>query len=321
MKKVLFASTIIAGFGFAGAASAIDLKVDGYYTNGFIFMDQEDSVTTGDDVQTIQDFEFEIKGSEELDNGLTVYADIEVDSTSSGNNARFDDVTAGIKGSFGDFRMGNFASDEMVDGLVPRNNGHIMEDKTVSIEEADIDEVYNSDFTSVGYKSPSFSGFSVAASYADMNGENGATLEGPQTGSEAFAVGAGYSGSFGEVGVKVGIAYHAIPSTDNNEILLGASVSASGFTVQAAYGDKELGTGNDETFMGGSVSYATGPFTFTGAYAEQEEDYTNGNDRSNYYVKADYAIGGGVTASAAYGGAEEGNLSANHGSVFLTFNF
>lgn len=329
MKKILLATTTIASLGLAAGANAFDVKVGGYYTNGFATTDTNSTTAGFDDVQTMQDLEFEVKGSQELDNGIKVYFDIEVDST-SGNNARYDDISAGFKGSFGDLRFGNFDSDEMVDGLFPTVQASYEWDLVKAVTGAlpDTSVVYDSDYTSVGYKSPSISGFTAAVQYFDLNEENVDTREVRQNGgdagvstdgSEGFSVGAGYKGNMGDFSFSIGAAHDAIPSADQSETTFGAGVGFSGFSIQATGYTRETSETLDADGYALVGSYKTGPWAIMGGYGSEDRDTsaTVTQDLTSYYVAGSYAMGPGVGifASVNFGENNPSNAAATDATV------
>ena len=333
MKKFLLTSTAIAGMAFSGAAMA-DMSVGFGMDVGIAVIDDAGQTPTDRSVQTQQDFEFEFKASSELDNGMTIYADVEVDAnngqdtgntTSSGStintkNIKFDDVTVGVKGSFGDFRFGNFAADEMVIGNPVPYNG--TNDGKLSVSTPDtIDAIVGGDYTSIGYATPSIAGFKISASYFGGGSDDGDTQGADVTNAddEQGGIGVKYSGDFGGASVSAGASYVVDMGADRAQTNAGVKVGMAGFSITAAMLQV---TGDDASELDRyavGLGYATGPWSIDTAYTKETAD--GADDVKGYAAIAKYKVGPGLTAYTAIEANEQGSSEGTVGTLGLSFKF
>ena len=322
MKKFLMTSTIIAGTAVSGVAMAeLELGIGGYYKNGVIvvFEDEKAGVDQSRSAQSAQDFEIKFSGKFEMDNGITVFGGIEMDSTFASNNVQYDDVEFGFSGSFGKVLMGNYS------------NAHVYSMPGVAANEwdpldgfqdgVDFDRTaLDSDGTSIGYGTPNIGGFTAGIRYM-LNEERGQTNSNTVDHQEGqgFDVGAGYKGSFGDIALAVGAAYRVETSGSNNlgtatandnqqsEWTAAASVGFSGFTItgQVANLDNGDASNSEATSMGMDVGYKTGPWAITASYAvEDTEATTEDKEQTNFILQTSYAFGPGVKLYANAATAE-----------------
>ena len=333
MKKILLTSTAIAGMAFSGAAMA-DMSVGFGMDVGIAVIDDAAQTPKNRSVQTQQDFEFEFKASSELDNGMTIYADVEVDAVngvltgendSKGNptktqNIKFDDVTVGVKGSFGDFRFGNFAADEMVIGNPVPYNG--TNDGKLSVSTPDtVDGITGGDYTSIGYATPSIAGFKISASYfgggADAGDTQGAAVTNAD--DEQGGIGVTYNGDFGGASVSAGASYVVNMGADQAQVNAGAKVGMAGFSITAAMLQV---TGDDASELDRyavGLGYATGPWSIDTAYTKETAD--GAEDIKGYAAIAKYKVGPGLTAYTAIEANEQGSKEGTVGTLGLSFKF
>ncbi len=120
MRGLLF-STIIATGAIAGSALALDVETNGYAR----FALQGNNIDGNEGTGFAKDWEFEFKGKETLDNGMTVFVDLEVDANGGADEIRTDDVTFGVSGGFGTVTVGifNLGKVKAGQGLVPTAAG------------------------------------------------------------------------------------------------------------------------------------------------------------------------------------------------------
>ena len=337
MKKILLTSTAIAGMAFSGAAMA-DMSVGFGMDVGIAVIDDAGQTPTDRSVQTQQDFEFEFKASSELDNGMTIYADVEVDANNGSTvcknstcsaatdktttkNIKFDDVTVGVKGSFGDFRFGNFAADEMVIGNPVPYNG--TNDGKLSVSTPDtVDGITGDDYTSIGYATPSIAGFKISASYFGGGADDGDTQGADVTNAddEQAGIGVTYNGDFGGASVSAGASYVVDMGADQAQVNAGAKVGMAGFSITAAMlqvaGD-DVTAEYDRYAIG--LGYATGPWSIDTAYTKETKD--GADDIKGYAAIAKYKVGPGLTAYTAIEANEQGSSEGTVGTLGLSFSF
>ena len=319
MKKFLMTSTVIAGTAVSGVAMAeLELGISGYYKNGVIVVVNDEAAGVDTDArsaQSAQDFEIKFGGKFEMDNGITVFGGIEMDSTTS-NNVQYDDIEFGFSGSFGQILMGNYSNAHVykIPG-VAANSWDPLDGFQTAV---DFDRVLDGDNTRFGYGTPNIGGFSAGISYA-MNGEKGQTNSNDlgHTDEQGFDIGAGYSGKFGDASVAVGAAYRVQSSTGSNgtqdsEWSAAASVGFSGVSVTGLFSSYDNGDSSDEnkTSMGIDLGYKTGPWAFTASYAVEDQDVNNA-EITNYILQSSYAFGPGVKlyANAAMGDTDADGTS------------
>jgi len=191
MKHVLLGTTALVAAGLAAsnayAAQGVQLGLGGYYVAaaGLLISQDDGAGEPGHNTRNIvfrQDVEVHFKGETTLDNGLTVGATIQLEGQQS--NDQIDEVWAYFKGGWGQIRFGDDDdASEQLHYLIPgasnafgvdtpyfefannANGGTFQTNSTV----LDI----SSDSTKIIYFSPTFAGFSFAASFApDRRGED-----------------------------------------------------------------------------------------------------------------------------------------------------
>jgi hypothetical protein len=194
MKSLLLGSTaLVAAVSVTGAAQAaqgVQLGLGGYYqaVAGLIFSQDDGTGEPGAhtrDVVFRQDVEVHFKGETTLDNGLTIGARIEMEGQQSDD--QIDEVWAYFKGGWGQVRFGDDDDAyEQLSYLIPSASNGIFgvdsphfdfaNSKVGSVTGLQTNTTVmklTGDATKVIYFSPSFAGFTFAASYApDRRGED-----------------------------------------------------------------------------------------------------------------------------------------------------
>lgn len=277
MKHILLGTTALVATGLvAGAASAaegVKLGLGGYYVAGAgVLFDQDDSVgEPGHNMRDYgfrQDVEVHFKGETTLDNGLTVGATIQLEGQQSAND-QIDEVWAYFKGGWGQIRFGDdddayeqlayiipsasnvFGVDTPFFSFANNFGGGALAQTNTTIHRL------SGDATKLIYFSPSFGGFSFAASWApDRRGEDtfsgftgavgggaGGTPADNNTGqvSNVIALAANFEHDFNGFGVVAGLGGgHAdienVSGFDDDVYNIRGHliVSFSGFTIGAA---------------------------------------------------------------------------------------
>jgi outer membrane protein OmpU len=194
MKHVLLGTTALVAAGFAAsnayAAQGIQLGLGGYYAAaaGLIFSQDNDTNDPGQHTRNVvfrQDVEVHFKGETTLDNGLTIGATIQLEGQQSDD--QIDEVWAYFKGGWGQVRFGDDDdATEQLHYLIPNGSNLFGVDTPFfdfSNNHAGFGNGFNQtnstvlnisgDATKIIYFSPTFAGFSFAASYApDRRGED-----------------------------------------------------------------------------------------------------------------------------------------------------
>jgi outer membrane protein OmpU len=194
MRSILLGSTaIVAAVSLAGTAQAaqgVQLGLGGYYQGAAAVLFSQDD-NTGEpgahtrDVVFRQDVEIHFKGETTLDNGLTVGARIELEGQQSDD--QIDEVWAYFKGGWGQVRFGDDdEAYEQLGYLIPTASSGLfgVDSPHFEFSNSKVGSVtglqtnatvmkLTGDATKVIYFSPSFAGFTFAASYApDRRGED-----------------------------------------------------------------------------------------------------------------------------------------------------
>lgn len=330
MKKLLLGTSALVAVGLtAGDALAQNLTagLGGFLRNWVMFYDQP-SGSTNRDMSLAQNNEIFFKGETKLSNGLTFGFRAELEAwsqtsaTSFGGQDAFDEVWAYFKGSFGEFRIGedddarkSKAYSSYIGGLL----GVDSPDGVYALATSTTYYNLENDTLKLIYFSPSFSGFSFAASYAPDAakgtrgfGQQGKTdCDGTQSrgcNGSAFSVAADYRGKFGDTTLGLDAGW----STSNNEIAANKDVSAvradafvqfSGWEASIQYGKAQNGGGNnlDQQAIGGGILYTTGPWNMGILYQRAKLDAAVGqNKRAHLAIGAAYNLGSGVTVAGSY---------------------
>ncbi len=246
MKKILLATTAIAGFAmFATPAIAdgLQLEVGGFYRGYGVFTDNDEAAGTSvRDFDFRDDAEIHFSGETTLDNGLTVgaHAEIEIAENSTSNTA--DEAYAYFSGSWGRVNFGHEdgshyllqvaapSADSNVDGLRTRFESMDFADVIANIDAfeggttisgalgaTDYDMAMSRDSMKLTYLTPKFSGFQGGVTFAPEvtdgvagigNGTATATTDDDAGEFEnLWEVAARWDGEFEGVGLSFGAGY------------------------------------------------------------------------------------------------------------------
>ena len=340
MRKTLVGTTalIAASLAMSGAANAqdegIQLGVGGYMNNFFAFGDNS-SDTRIDDNETghFSDGEIHFTGEYTLDNGITVGANVQLESFSSGD--QIDENYAYVEGSFGRVQLGseNTAAYLMQYAApnvgTPVNSGwvtsFIAPDANYSAAQfrrpgGSTFGDFGNDENTVTYFTPRFAGFQVGASYQPTltgtgEGANFPTNRQGAVGNDGASIGANYVNSFNGFDIALAAGYRTI--IDENPAVFGDSPEMYSAGINLGYGGFTIGgswlgedsegpggapTGNDGNAFDVGVSYSTGPWSVgtMAFYSETENPGFNGDDEYQaYQVGLAYTLGTGVEASVS----------------------
>jgi predicted porin len=341
LRQLLKASTTLVAVGAlsttAANAEGIELGVGGYMNNFFAIGDVEsDAAGNFNETGHFSDGEIHFNGETTLDNGITVGAQVELESFTSGD--QIDENYAYVRGSFGAVRLG---SDNTAAYLmqftapnvgVPINTGWVTPFVAPPANHAAqfrhpglstyVD--FGNDENTATYFTPRFAGFQLGASYTPTftGTGDGANFPANQLGSEGnhgVSLGANYVETLAAVDVSVAGGYRSVldenPTTFGDppaQYSAGLNLGYRGFTVGGSWAleDSELPNGADAPTDGQSfdlgVSYSAGPWSLGATWFYSESEGGNirsgtgngGEDEVNAVEGGvEYTLGPGVTTS------------------------
>lgn len=329
MKKILLGTTAIVGVALATSAFAAgpELSLSGFSKFEMDFVDQDNesgNMNRGYRFE-IDDFEIDFKAEATADNGLTYGAKLEMQFANNGTSGdstddRTDEATIYLSGNWGTLILGNDDGADNVYaiagyGVLGGMGGWDGENFFTNTSSALVTSSLagnTSDTTKVSYFTPSFSGFSLGASWTpDSEHFGGASLNDEDGSMEnVLAVSGKYEGSFSDVGVAVSAAY-ITGAYENNDVggatselndvstwSIGAKVTYAGFALAGSYNDNgdtgitkaaEAAGADAGYWWDVALSYKTGPYKVGVGYYNSEKEFT-----STRTAEADYfAITGG----------------------------
>ncbi len=202
---------------------------------------------------------FGFSSSQALNSGLTGYGSLRLDmnSFSNGTSGTSDSVYVGIKGGFGDLRMGEVAN--------PGEYGQISD--AFFDMGSDIDQ-------GIGYVG-SFGGATVGASYS------------PATNQDIFGVGAKFAWN----GLSIGAGMQNFDELTNISASVGFAYA--GASIGLGFGQIEDGAGTeDETHIKAKIGYAIAGVDLGLTYEVEQE-----SEDSGVRFDAGYDLGGGMRVS------------------------
>ncbi|GAB3123185.1 porin [Novispirillum itersonii] len=306
MKKILIGtSALVAAAAFAGSANAADpIKLSiggygavmvGYASNDDAFIRQSGNEVSAVDVKG--DNEIHFSGKTTLDNGLTVAVKYEIESGGRSMSDVSDEWSISLSGNFGTIKTGaddnaltmihnnapivggGLAGGDLLDGAYVVKPGSVSTETDTAIDT-------NGDREAISYISPSFAGFTFGASYvpsaSSTHGDDnpGATTTANTVVSDAYGVGLGYAGKFGDVTVSADIGWLTADTgnqvKNRDEYQAGLKFGYAGFEVGGAYRKINMDgiTGQldaDGTVWEAGVSYKTGPYGISLTYLDAKQ--------------------------------------------------
>jgi hypothetical protein len=312
MKKQLMTTTalvaagVIATSGAALGASKPKLSLGGWFEGIVGISDIDNKVNTGGqrvalDVQ--QDSEVFFKGSVKLDNGIKISTRVELEGQSSNSGDTIDEAYMGIKGKFGEIRIGSEdnAAHLMVTGnsgswatnvgqnlnfdvgdWVETPGGHAAS----TVQRLDLGE---GDSEKLTYFTPRFGGFQLGLSYMPSanEGGNGDVEATSAANHSGFAAAVRYSGKFDAVGIgaSAGYAQYNPPggsnpnrNSDPKGFAVGLKLTFGKITIAGGHG-REMNLGSDaggtspgDTYYDFGIKYNGGKNKFSLGYMISEDD-------------------------------------------------
>ena len=265
MKKLIALAVAAASMPAMAAVS-----VSGSYNVEYV----DDS--TSKKVQSY-DVDVKVSGSAEMDNGMTIKANMEANDTDNDG-----DIT--ITGAFGSIAMGDVAGAlDAVDGAA------------IGTARNDLSAGAGTD-ASVTYTLPAIAeGLTVKASWSAENGGNDAT-------ADATSVAAKYSMS--------GVTFHVGTEDQTTADITGygISYSANGLTIGYGYSETDNDSADDTEISAVAAGYTMGNLTLAVNTQEKENTTTGATTADTTSMSVAYSMGGGVTA---YASTSEDDKAAN----------
>ena len=355
MKKILLGTSalLLAGMVSASAnASNIKLSVGGYanwytgYVGGNNAM--KDAANVGGErsyqnVPVIGDVEIDFTGETTLQNGIKIGAVIELEAVSQDSAfAKEDQSYVYVDGAFGRFVAGKMdtiskqfhkaSKDVGLLGVQGSDIGLFQPWGMKNMENISTDIRNWDDDATLAYISPKFFGFTVAASYSNLDTDATHNMEGNDV---AYATTLAYNNTFGKVTLDADLSYARFDKEEEFDggwieyaLATGVRVGVAGFTFGGGYkyqNGKDY-QGDTKTFDVG-VAYETGPYGVSLSYIYEDEDYFGADEKTQMLLASfAYNVTEGVDTfvSLAYVGdknedADRKNAYILAGGMGLTF--
>lgn len=279
MTKKLIATALASAFSLS--AMAAEVSISGDYEFSMQSSNGTDTANT--------DGDFNIKATEELDNGMTVSTDFNINA--SGENDGSNSLT--IKGDFGKFDLGDTSS--ATDAIDDATDwGYVLTEGTSNPDH------------SVLYTTPSFGGvtanFSYAAPDGNPDGNAGGHGASVRYKGEMFTVG------YGQVEQRDGVEY----------ALVNGTVGLGGIDLAAEKVTKTSATNVDTDYTTLGATYSVDKITLGVETAKTESAGTTSADLLTYGVH--YNVAGGLTAFAEFQ-QDDQDEDADTTAVGLAFTF
>ena len=340
MKKILLGTTAVIALSAmtseAFAADKIKLSVGGFMKEylGITNSDEVASTTSGaardKDISQFTDTEIHFTGFTTLDSGIKVAATIEVeaDQDETQNVDRsYLTISSDAVGSLAIGTTPHFADSNLT--RVPNASGNfdwgdtdswagIATSATASTgafttTAPDITAV-GGDSSKLSYTSPTYSGFTVGASYTaaeNANASNARRVAGTQ--SDGYTYGAKWAGDLGGAAVAADLTHMNFGDTNQSINHIGLNVGLAGFTVGGGYSDfddtqdaagKVANGSSDGNAWELGIGYVTGPYSVSAGYMAAKDDGTiavAGDDKdTKWKIAGTYDMGAGVALTANY---------------------
>lgn len=293
MKNVLFASTALVAFGFAGAAfaeahSSTSITLSGMGEIGITSTDNDSGgANTDGELQLHNDADLRWALVGMTDGGISFGANIDWDEAPTEESA-----SVFISGSFGTITVGD-TDNAYEQAMIDIATGGIVDEAAFYESEynelAGTGDVIGS--AQIGRYDIAFGGTTLSLSY-----ENGTdTGLAATTVEDVYGIGASFA--FGTV--DLGIGYITQDDDEIAGISAGFDLGQAGLVL--AYQDGEFG-GFDAQNIQGSVTVDFGGGTLGANYVVSElDDAVGTNDQTAYGLFYNYSLGGGATFTAAAG--------------------
>lgn len=335
MKKILLGTSALVLFAGAAAAQQVTTKAPFTVTLGGSV--RSDFTIMSDDVANAQsreariDYRLHLKAEAKAENGLTYGFNARLRNNQNSAGQTNQDVVGAdrkyiyLGGSWGRVELGDadsvgtnfelqapfvFSTADLTFGSSYGNYSYYFFDE-------------GNFHTKFAYYTPVFSGFQAGISWTPERNSRGRDNARSKyvTGSgndyrDILTIGAGYTGKFGDVGLKVSGSFEtgetkdisaSVKSTkgDLQHWNLGAQISYAGFTFGGHYfdnGESGLAKGDDQTSWQVGLKYETGPWGVGLHYSVVETDYaargTRDTSDSIISLGAGYTLAPGLNLQA-----------------------
>ncbi len=360
MKKLLLGTSAIVAVGLCASEASAQgyASLGGFFRNYMQVYDhgslqyqpagnQAGAAVTGSrDINITSNSEFWVKGETKLNNGMIFGFRIEVEgwtqngSTSAQGIDQIDETWGYVKGSFGEIRFGEEDDARKLKAYSSYISPYVAfgVDSPDGIYSLGTSTTYfnvENDAQKLIYFSPSFGGFSFAASYTpdQTHGSRNFGLQGQSDcdgtqsrgcNGEAWSLAADYRGKFGDTTIGVDAGY----TGSNNEVSGRDNVSAwradaflqvAGWEASIQYGKVNDGRANglDDSAVGGAIMYTMGPWTLGGFFQQGRSDIAGGgrNKLNHFMLAAGYVLGGGVGLAAGLSHQKRDNTTGSDPSA------
>lgn len=370
MKHILLAGCAALAFasltGTAAAQSKFQVLLggDAWFQAGYV--DDEISGENLRDTEFQNRFRLNVIPSAKADNGLEYGGRIRIRASNGNRSLDADRAYLYVQGGFGTIRAGTQAgaSDEwavigpVVDwGTFGGPDGwwanFVADAASLPVQHANGElRTFSSSAASsrIAYQSPSFSGFSLAASFDPVNGNSNANVNRVEyTGDSGrstsfknvYEVGVLYSGEFSGVTVEGNVFYSGGETRDGSattrfedlESAFGAlQIGYAGFKVGGMYswaGESGYQTGSIDkediyTWLVGA-QYQTGPLTFGGSYSYGQDAGSvalrGATELELWQAGVTYLVAPGLTVGLEYShydnDVKDGSAASRDGNIFI----
>ncbi len=259
------AALALAGFVAMPMAQA-DVTLTGYLGIGLVGSDADGDA--GNLNMFSDDSTINVRASQTLDNGLEGYANYRTDfGLANGGGGDGDNIHLGIKGDFGDIRIG-----EVPDAI-------------------EYGQVANDILSDIGgeERGISYTGtFGSATIGVNVSPEG--LLAGDKLGGGSDRIGAGIKFSAGGFGIGLGFGTVG----DDSRMSAGATFGLGGASIGVAFKDFD----NDRSTISAKGSYSIGKATLALSYEAEAGDVNDGDNKIRF--DASYSLGGAMTISTRF---------------------
>lgn len=314
MNKLLIGTAAIALFASPALAAPMGVTVGGYY-NAMVYSQDTDDIDARD-IGIHNDAEIIFKGKGELNNGMEVGFQVQLEAEGAGEGDHIDENYVYIKGGFGKIEVGaenNAAYKQQV--AAPRPFGWKTYDNNfktwgeISNFDKPLMDGIDSDALKINYYSPKVNGFQFAYSMtpdtSDKNGDTG--LYDASGNGEATAYGIKYSGEIG--GMKVQASY-GVNELDEDagedtaeDTAFGLSISSGNFTIGGNTATIER-DGDETDILHYGIEYKLSKASKIGLIIHDQEE-ANGDQLDILAVGGSTKLGGGTTLTYSYESLED----------------
>ncbi len=334
MKKLLLGTSALVAVGLCASEASAQgyASLQGFMRSyGSIFDHGSTTASSARDIQFTLNPEFFVRGETKLNNGMIYGFRVEVEawtqngSTSAQGVDNIDEVWAYVKGGFGEFRFGEEDDARKLKAYSTYIGGAALffgvdsPDGLYSLGTSTTYFNVENDTNKIIYLSPTFGGFSFAASYAPDATKGvrsfGIQFDNDCDGTQArgcngasWSIAADYRVKIGDTTIGIDAGYTAsdnetVGRKDVTAVRGDAFLQVAGWEASIQYGKANHINGNDldASAIGGALKYSTGPWSVGGFFQQGRADVATGgkNKLNHFLLGAGYNLGGGVSLGGA----------------------